>query len=117
MSAVHTQQPDAGPGAPGPEVAQVGLVSGARAVTVAEEELSDQALVGLPIHQDVRGRGWQVWLLGGGDRLERVAIPVGGSSGRDAIPLLTSFRLAYNRHYGIYEQDGGEVQSGGADRW
>ena len=47
VSAVHTQQPDAGPGAPGPEVTQAGLVGGARAVTVAEEELSDQALVGL----------------------------------------------------------------------
>jgi hypothetical protein len=51
VSAVHTQQPDAGPGAPGPEVAQVGLVGGARVVTVAEKESSDQALVGLPIHQ------------------------------------------------------------------
>jgi hypothetical protein len=109
VSAVHTQQPDAGPGAPGPEVAQVGLVGGARAVTVAEEELSDQALVGLPIHQHVRRRGgrsgFSVAATGSSAWPSRSADPVVGMR---SLPL-ASFRLAHNRHYALYAQDGGEA--------
>jgi hypothetical protein len=49
MAAAHSQQPDTDPGAPGVEVAKIGQVGGARTVTVAEEEMSNQPLVGLRI--------------------------------------------------------------------
>ena len=45
------QQPNADPGAPGVEVAEVGQVGGARTVAVAEEEPSSQPLVGLGIEE------------------------------------------------------------------
>jgi hypothetical protein len=49
MAAAHSQQPDADPGALRVEVAKIGQVGGARTVAVAEEELSNQPLVGLRI--------------------------------------------------------------------
>jgi hypothetical protein len=51
VATVRSQQPNADPGAPGVEVAEVGQVGGARTVAVAEEEPSSQPLVGLGIEE------------------------------------------------------------------
>jgi hypothetical protein len=51
VATVHSQQPDTDLCAPGAEVSQVGQVGGARVVSVAEQELVDQALARLAIDQ------------------------------------------------------------------
>ena len=78
---MYTHQPDADPGAPGIEVAHIGQVGGARAVTVAEEESGEQVLIR---GTDQRGSHlvWHFRRHSGGDRFQRVAIPFGSDTDR-----------------------------------
>jgi hypothetical protein len=49
VASVYAHQPDVGPGAPGMEVAHVGQVGGAGAVTVTGEESASRCSSGVPI--------------------------------------------------------------------
>jgi hypothetical protein len=88
-------------------------------VAVAEEESVDQALARLDIDQLRPQSVWQFRRLRSGGCAAAAAsssvrpTPSAASAVGIRAPCCGSYRIAHNRHYALYEQDGGEGQSTG----